>query len=536
MNRLILLTILIGVTSINVNVFASDSQEHDTQPVFDVVILNGLLIDGSGSEAVQRDIGIRGDVITAIGKLENVLAQRTIDASGLMISPGFIDLHSHAENDLLARPDAMNNIRQGVTTLLAGNCGGSPIDVDDYFKRISQQSTALNVGLLIGHNSVRSEVMQRENRHATDAEMEAMKALVERAMKQGAFGMSSGLLYIPGTFAPPEELISLAAVVNALDGFYASHMRSEGSKVIEALQEAIDVGEKTGIPVHISHHKTAGPSAWGLSQQTLAMIDTQRSKGLDVSLDVYPYTASNTNLGVLMPSWSLAGGQQAFVERMQDPTARERIHKEVKDILLNQRSGMEFSRIFISQYASDPSLEALTFEQVLQARGAELTLDNAASLAMELQLNGGGRGIYHTMTDDDLERIMSHPMASIASDGAGVPWMQGSPHPRNYGTYPRIIARYVRDKQLFSLPEAVKKMTSIPAERMRLKDRGLIKESYKADILIWDPELIQDLSSFSEPHQYSTGIDYVMVNGTLVIDKGEATGARPGLALRANAQ
>lgn len=499
---------------------------------YDVLIRNAMLIDGTGKDPYLGDLAILGDTIVALGNLPNAAADTLIEAEGKTLSPGFIDLHSHAENDMLIRPDAANNIRQGVTTILAGNCGGSPVDIADYFERLSANPTSLNVALLIGHNSVREAVMQRENRHATTNEMQTMELLVEQAMLDGAFGLSSGLIYIPGSFAPPQELEKLANVVHEHRGFYASHIRSEGSDVMSALNEAIDIGGNVGIPVHISHHKTAGPSAWGLSKDTLALVDATLRSGLDISLDQYPYTASNTNLGVLIPPWALAGGQQAFVQRMQIAETRHKIYEDVKRIIDEQRAGAEFWRIQISSYPHDPSLVPKNFQQVMEQRGEAVNLSNAAKLAIEIQLNGGGRGIYHTMKDDDVERIMAHPLTSIASDGAGVEWQAGSPHPRNYGTYPRVLAKYVRDKALLSLPAAIKKMTSMPAARMGLIDRGLLKEGYKADILMFDPQIIQDNSSFTEPHQYSTGIEYVIVNGTIVVEKGVMTGARPGLALR----
>ncbi len=497
-----------------------------------LIIHNATIVDGSGAESYKASIGIRGDTIVRIGDLDDAEADRRIDATGHIVSPGFIDLHSHSDRDLIVRPDATNIITQGVTTLLGGNCGGSPVDMAEFLEILDVTDISLNMGMLIGHNSVRRKIMQRDNRHATADEMAQMKKLVDDAMRAGAYGMSSGLIYIPGTFSPPEETQELARVVAEHKGFYATHMRTEGKRVVEAVQEAVDVAQQTGIHVHISHHKAAGPDAWGLSKQTLALIDTSRADGLDVTLDQYPYTASNTNLGVLMPSWSLAGGQKAFVKRMADPETRAKIKEEVIQILDSQRSGKELWRIQISSYRKNPELEGLNFEQVLQQRGLELTQDNAAELAMELQLNGGGRGIYHTMQDEDVERIMRHPYTSIASDGRGTTWQIGNPHPRNYGTYPRVLAHYVREKGVLSIPEAVRKMTSMPAKVMGLDDRGLLKTGYKADIAIWDPESIQDNSTFTDPHNYSTGMQHVIVNGVVVLADGEMTANRPGVALR----
>lgn len=507
---------------------------HKTSVSYDVLIKNGNILDGSGGKAYSADLAIINDTIVAIGDLHEASAKHIVNANGRAISPGFIDLHSHAERDVLQRPTAENNIRQGVTTILGGNCGGSPRDIAHYFDTLTKQGSALNVGLLIGHNTVRRRVMQRDNRHANTQEMQAMQLLVEEAMQAGAFGLSSGLIYIPGNFAPPQELQKLAAVVHKYEGFYASHMRSEGSEVLNAVQETIDVGSVVGIPVHISHHKTSGPSAWGMSIDTLQMVDNYRAQGMDITLDQYPYTASNTNLGVLFPPWSLAGGQKAFVKRMEDPQMRNKIYEGVMRIMRKQRSGSELWRIQISSYSFDTALEGKTFEQVLQQRGLQVTLENGAQLAIELQLSGGGRGIYHTMQEADVERIMRHPMTSVASDGTGVVWQKGKPHPRNYGTYPRTLARYVRDKGTLTLPDAVRKMTSLPAARMNLTDRGLLSVGYKADVLIWDPSKVQDNSTYLDPHRYSTGIDVVLINGVIVVDEGKMTNALAGVALRNN--
>jgi N-acyl-D-amino-acid deacylase len=505
---------------------------HQPSRTYDLLIKNGHIIDGSGGKTYIADIAINGDTIIKIGDLSRTTATLVIDAKGRAVSPGFIDLHSHAERDVLKRPDAQNNIRQGVTTILGGNCGGSPRDVARFLATLDKNGAALNVGLLIGHNTVRQQVMQKENRYATTQELQAMQSLVEKAMQDGAFGLSSGLLYIPGTFAAPDELQKLATVAYQYAGFYASHMRSEGASVLQAVQETIDVGAAVGIPIHISHHKTSGPSAWGLSVKTLEMIDNNRAAGMDITLDQYPYTASNTNLGVLLPQWSLAGGQKAFVKRMQDPQIQQQIREEVIRIMKEQRSGKELWRIQISSYPSNSGLEGKTFEQVLQQRELDLTIENGAQLALELQLNGGGRAIYHTMQEQDVERIMRHPMTSIASDGRGVEWQKGSPHPRNYGTYPRSLALYTRDKGVLSLPETIRKMTSLPASRMNLSDRGFLSKNYKADIVIWDPDKVQDNSTYADPHQYSTGIDFVIVNGIPVIIEGKMTGALPGRGLK----
>ncbi|MFC3093381.1 N-acyl-D-amino-acid deacylase family protein [Alteromonas sediminis] len=503
---------------------------------YDTLILNGMILDGAGTKAYQSDLAIVGDTIVAIGDLQNKAAQTIVDANGKYVTPGFIDLHSHAERGILRNPDVPNIVRQGVTTILGGNCGGSPTQVADYFSALEKAGSAINVGLLIGHNSVRRAVMQRENRPATDIELHEMKKLVNDAMKEGAFGFSTGLLYIPGVYASTHEVIALASQAANYGGIYATHMRSEGEHVIEALNEAVKVAEDAVLPLHVSHHKTAGPNAWGLSKKTLAIIDEKRAKGLDVSLDQYPYTASNTNLGVLLPPWSLEGGRRAFAERVKDIAIRQQIKDESAQIIFEQRAGDDLDRILISQFGANPEWEGQTFKDVLVSKGVEPSASNAADLAIDIQLAGGGRGIYFTMTDEDVERIMQHPMTSIASDGRATEWQKGNPHPRNYGTYPRVVAHYVNEKRVLQLEDAVRKMTSLPAERINLQDRGRLSVGMKADVLIWELERLQDISTFENPHAYSEGIDYMWVNGQSVIFENELTGNRPGQGLRHESQ
>ena len=511
---------------------AQTQADEAASPSYDIIIENGLIVDGTGAAGYAADIAISGDTIAAIGDLSTAQATRRLDAKGHVVSPGFIDLHSHSDRNILDRPDATNNITQGVTTLLGGNCGGSPVDMAKFMAELEAADLGVNMAMLIGHNSVRRKVMQRQNRHATDAEMQQMIGLVNEAMDAGAFGISTGLIYIPGAYSPPEETQTLASVVHKHGGFYASHMRNESKQVLDAVRETVEVSRKTGIGVHISHHKAAGPGAWGMSKQTLALIDKSRAAGLDVTLDQYPYTASNTNLGVLFPSWALAGGKEAFMKRMNDPQMRQKIKAEIIDIILTQRAGDELWRIQISRYNSNPEYEGKTFADVLKARGLEPTVEQGAELAIEMQMAGGGRGIYHNMNDEDVERIMRHPQTAIASDGCGVKWQSGNPHPRSCGTYPRSLAMYVRDKGILTIEQAVQKMTTIPAQRMKLTDRGQLKVGLKADIAVWDPETIQDRATFTDPHHYSIGMKYVIVNGVTVLNEGMMTENRPGIPLK----
>ena len=502
------------------------------QSDFDVLVLNGRIYDGSGTESFKADIGILDGRIKTIGDLRSKTSKTTIDASGLVVAPGFIDLHTHTERRLLDLPDIQNYTRQGVTTVLGGNCGASPPRIGDYLRKAEENGIALNLALLVGHNSVRSAVMGTENRHSTPEELEQMQTLVDQAMHDGAFGLSTGLLYVPGTYSNTEEVVGLATVAALHGGIYATHMRNESSQLLESMDEALHIGREANLPVHISHHKAVGKSMWGASVDSLAKVETAIQEGLDVTLDQYPYTASSTTLLVLFPSWALEGGREKILERLKEPAQRAKIKTAIVHNILNDRGGGDPASVVVASYPIDASLEGKNLSEITQIRGKAPTAENAADTLMELIEAGSGSGIYHCIDEGDVVRIMNHPLVTCASDGSTVAFGEARPHPRNYGTYPRVLGHYVREKGVLPLEEAIRKMTSLPAQRLGIKDRGIIRKAAWADLVLFDPETVIDTATWESPHSYPKGIPHVLVNGVAVIKDSEWTGAFPGKSLR----
>ncbi len=422
-----------------------------------------------------------------------------------------------------------NYITQGVTTVVGGNCGGSPLDIGDFLRKVHRKGIALNFGILIGHNTVRKKVMDNENREPTQQELEEMKKLIEDGMKAGALGLSTGLKYIPGAYSKTEEVIELAKVVAKYGGFYASHLREEGLGLIDAVKEAIEIGEKAGVPVEISHHKVVSVDRWGDSKITLKLIDEARSKGIDVKADQYPYPATSTGFTVLFPPWALEGGTQKLIERLNSPQERKKIKEAIKYNIMHDRGGADLSNIRVASFPADSTLEGLSVKDILIKKEKKVNLDNGAELIMDMSIEKGGvSAIYRCLSDKDIERIMKHPAVMHASDGAVITFGKGVPHPRNYGTFPRVLSKYVREKHIIKLKEAIRKMTSLPASMIGAHNRGVIKEGLWADIVIFDPDKIKDKATFDDPHQYPEGIYYVIVNGTVVVEKGKITGKLPG--------
>jgi len=498
---------------------------------FDIIIRGGQIVDGTGSEAYRTDIGIKDGRIVEIGKLQDGKSGRIINAEGMTAAPGFIDIHTHTDHDILKNPSAENYIRQGVTTVVGGNCGGSPYPIGGFLKRVSSRGIALNFALLAGHNTIRREIMGMENRPLVIGELEKMKALLERAMKEGAFGLSTGLKYVPGAYASTDEVVELAKVAAKYGGFYATHMRDEGRGLIKAVREAIEIAKRAKIGVQISHHKLVGKSMWNSSIKTLEMVDKAIDDGLDITLDQYPYTATSTNLTVLFPSWALEGGQNRLKERLNNPRLRQKIKETVVDNILFDRGGGDASRIVIVSCSAEGDLEGKSIAEITRMHGKQPTAENAAETIMDLQYAGAASAIYHCLCEYDVEQIMKHPLVMHASDGSAVTFGQAKPHPRNYGTFPRVLACYVREKKMISLPEAVRKMTLLPASRLKLKDRGVLKKGMAADIVVFEPKSVADKATWQNPHQYAEGIPYVLVNGQLVIDDNKRTEAFPGKVL-----
>lgn len=498
---------------------------------FDVLILGGRVLDGTGAPWFRADIGIRGHRIEAIGVLAEARANLRLDASGLVVAPGFIDIHTHARRGIFHTPAAENYVRQGVTTLIEGQDGSAPLPLSEFLRRVAALPPAVNFGMFAGQGTIRETVMGRENRRATPEEIERMKQLVREAMRDGAFGLSTGLFYVPGNYTPTEEIIELAREAGRFGGIHISHMRDEAAGILESVRETIRIGEEGGLPTQITHHKIIGAKNWGLSRETLRLVEQARARGVDVTVDQYPYTASSTATSALIPQWAQAGGRKALLERLRDPALRAKIKAEVAARILHDRGGGHPKNVVLAYCAFDPALAGRNLAQLTDERGRPPTVENAADVLLEIEERGGCQAVYHAISEEDVERILRSPYTMIASDGEIPVFGQGTPHPRSYGTFARVLARYVRERQGISLEEAVRKMTSLPAARLGLGDRGLIRPGMYADIVVFDPQAVQDRATFSRPHQYADGFRHVLVNGRPVLLDGKMTGERPGRVL-----
>ncbi len=519
---------LVGLGS---HVSAQEEQEAN-EVVFSVILEGGSVYDGLGGDPVVSDVGIQGDRIAAVGDLSERRAGRRIDVSGMAVVPGFIDIHSHGVRGIFRHPLAQNYIRQGVTTAIGGPDGGSPYPIAEFLGELDAFPAAINFGLMVGHGTVRRMVIANEDRDPTADELERMKELVETGMKEGAFGLSTGLKYVPGAYSKTEEVIELAKVAGRNGGIHVSHMREEGLGLIESVRETIRIGEEGGLPTQITHHKVVGAKMWGASKETLSLVDQARARGVDVTIDQYPYTASSTTLDILFPAWSLEGSDEDQNARLRNPAERARIKEGVMNNLLVDRGGGDPANVVVARCGWNAALNGKSLADILGDQGRPVTIQEAAELALELKEKGGFSGVFHAMKEEDVQRIMQHPETMIASDGGIVAPGEGVPHPRNYGTFARVLGHYSRDSKLFSFSEAVKKMTSLPARRLGLGDRGVIQAGAAADIAVLKPEEVRDVAVFSDPHQYATGTVHVFVNGVAVILDGEVTGARPGKGLR----
>lgn len=498
---------------------------------YEIVIKDGLVNVGEGDASIQADIGINADTITYIGAIDVSSSKKIIDAKGLVVAPGFIDMHAHLD-PIFRHPDAKSDITQGITTGLGGPDGGGFWPFDKYLDSISKEKLGMNVAYLVGHNRVRKNVMGMDNRAPTAEELSKMKEMVEEAMKTGAFGISTGLKYLPGAFSKVDEVIALSKSASKYDGIYTSHLREEGLGLIEGVIEAIEIGKEANIPVVLTHHKVVGKPMWGSSVKTLTLVDSARAKGIDVMIDQYPYDASYTSISILIPAWCRAGGQKEFLKRVENEKLKDSILKGIEFNILNDRGGGDINRVQLARVPWDESLSGKTLKFWAEREGIEPTPSNGAKLVLRAQIEGGAPAIFHAMDEEDLIRILKHPQTMIGSDGRltapGIAW----PHPRWYGTFPRVLGRYVREMKVIDLPTALKKMTSMPADRLNLKKRGRLKVGNFADITVFDPETIIDKATFLDPHQYSVGIEYVLVNGTITIENGKFNENRGGRVLR----
>jgi dihydroorotase/N-acyl-D-amino-acid deacylase len=493
----------------------------------DLILLHAKIIDGAGSPYFYADIGIRGDSIAAIGRLDQAPATTRIDVSGMVVTPGYIDVHNHSYPDILTRPTADAYLLQGVTTLIGGPDGSSPVPLRPDLEKLAALKMSVNMGLTVGHGSIRRAVLDMENRKPTDAELNRMKDLVRQAMRDGAMGLSTGLFYTPANFAATEEVIELAKIVGQYGGFHVSHIRDEGNGLLDAVKETIRIGEEGHLPTQVTHVKVGGKNNLGKSADIIRLTEEARARGVDVTLDQYPYTASHTSVGAaLFPQWAFAGGTKSLLERLNAPQQRVRIKTEIIRRIIGERGGGDPKNIVLTRCGFDASLTGKSLSDVLRARGKEPTVDNAAELAMELQAKGGCSGTFHWINEEDVVRLMQYPFTMVASDGS---LTMG--HPRSTGTYARVLGVYVRERKVLSLEDAVRKMSGLPAQRLRLYDRGLVRPGFKADLVVLDPKTVIDRSTFADPAPFATGVRDVIVNGKVALRNGAVTTERPGRVL-----
>jgi len=527
------------------------------------VIKGGLVVDGTGNLWLRKDIGVTNGKITGLGHITEDSGE-TIDATGMIVSPGFIDLHNHSDFSILAYPSAESYIMQGVTTAVVGNCGLSlaPLDPDklallkryaspflragfdygwewrtlaEFYQKVEKQGISLNLAPLVGQGTIRLAVKGFDSTRSSAEEMKQMKKLLAQSLEDGAFGMSTGLIYPPGCYSSTEELIELASVLREYGAIYTTHMRNEGNRLIEALEEAIEIAEANGIPVEISHHKAAGKSNWGKVNATLRVMEQARQRGVEVNCDVYPYIAGMTTITTLLPTWTLAGGVEKMLERLKGKETREAIKKEIVEGAMTGLSAIKnagWHRIFIAECPSKKEYEGESLEDILKETDRfDDPYEGLFDFLLSLEANA--TIIVFLMDEDDVRTVMSSPLSSFSSDSyVTAPDTGGKPHPRAYGTFPRVLGKYVREEKLLTLEQAIRKMTSLPAGKISLKSRGILREGFWADVVIFDQAVIKDQATFDDPHQYPKGIEYVIVNGQVVVDHSRLTSVRPGKILR----
>jgi N-acyl-D-amino-acid deacylase len=501
------------------------------QPAYDIVIRGGRVVDGTGNPAYTADVAVKDGKIVKIGRIKEA-GKEEIEAKGAVITPGFIDVHTHAEN-VTRFPRADNFLRMGVTSIVIGNCGGSERDLEALFKRIDEKGASLNVASLIGHNTVRQAAMGGSfDRPPTDDELNKMREMVRKAMRDGAVGLSTGLIYLPGTFSKTDEIVELAKIASEYDGIYATHMRSEGLGIFDALNETFRIAREADIRAQVSHIKLSGNAMWGKSASVVEALEKARAEGLDVTQDQYCYTASSTGIGQLVPDSAREGGQDAYRKRIADPEQKAKIKEQMKRTL--ERNGRtDYTYAAIANYSRDKSLNGKRIPEAAKLKRGSDSLDDQMELILEMQANGGASGVFHGMHEDDLQAFMRHPNTMVASDSGIRDPNEGVPHPRGYGNNARVLHRYVRELGVLRLEDAVRRMTSLPATVFRLRDRGFVREGMAADLVVFNPAEVKEETSFEDPHKLATGFRAVIVNGVRVVREDVHTGALPGRALRA---
>ena len=500
---------------------------------FDLVIINARIVDGTGNPWFRGSIAIKDGRIARVGRFDTVESKYVIDAKNQIVAPGFIDVHAHTE-DIFDNPAAENFVRMGVTSLVTGNCGGSTTNVAEFLGRFNEKPLAVNLATLIGHNSVRSSAMGLDNRAPTPEEQKKMNDLVDKAMRDGAVGLSTGLIYLPGTFAKTEEVVELAKVAGRYGGTYASHIRNEGNEVVAAIKEAINIGEQANMPVEISHFKISSKALWGQTPMTIGLVEEARRRGLTVTVDQYAYPASSTSLDVRLPDWVLAGGREEGKKRLADPATREKVVNEMKEWLKKSKF-KDYEFAYVASYRSEPPFNGKNIKEITKIARGKDKLDDQIAQILEMYEKGGAQMVYQVMDEQDVQNIMKQPFTMIASDSGTRRFGSGVPHPRGYGNNARVLGRYVRELKILSLEDAVRKMTSLPAQTFGLRDRGQIREGFAADLVIFDETKVGDKATYPQPHQYAEGFSTVIVNGGVVYDGSKMTGLMSGQPLRNSA-
>jgi N-acyl-D-amino-acid deacylase len=526
-------------------------------PSFDLVIRGAQVLDGTGVAAYPADVGVVGDRITAIGEIAAEQGRRVIDAARLHVCPGFIDIHSHSDAAILLYPTADSRVRQGVTTEVTGNCGGSAAPLSDaradatqrsyarqgidarwtgvasYYDVLEKSGISINQALLVGQGTIRTNAIGNVDRRLTPDELAAVVRAVDEAMDEGAFGLSTGLEYTPGRYTPTEEIVAMARVVSRRGGLYASHIRNEEAALLEAVDEAISLGRQSGARVQISHLKAAGRRNWGKQQGALDLIASARRDGIEVLADVYPYTAYSTGLAILLSAAALEGGTAEMMARFKDPAWRQRMRTEVEAQMAQELGDYALIVIAGVKSRANQALLGKNVKEIAAAWGIE-PVDAVLRLLEEEE--GNVDIIGHGMSPENVEMVLRHPLVMVGSDGTAMAPVglaaETRPHPRSYGTFARVLAYYVRERRALDLPQAVRKMTSMAADQVGLSDRGRIARGKKADLVVFDAARVKDEATFERPHQFASGIPYVVVNGMVVVDNGKHTGAKPGRALR----
>jgi len=493
----------------------------------DVLLHGGTIHSGDGEPGRVGDVAIVGDQIAAVGEFKVGTVRLRIDCRGKVVCPGFIDLHNHSDRQVLQNSTraVVNFVTQGCTTIVTGNCGAGPVNVGEYYDEIDKFGVGVNVAHLLPQGNLRREVIGDDQREASNDELTRMKELADKAMRDGAWGMSTGLIYVPSSYADTNELVEIAKVVSKGGGIYASHIRNENIELLSAVEEAIEIGQQAELPVHISHYKSSGKDSWGLVRVATEIIKKQRESGRRITADQYPYTASSTSLdATIVPTWARSGGRKMMLSRLDDEEQWPKIKSAMVAKLRELDDG---ARLQIANYRSQPKWTGKRVEEIAKAKGAK-PLD----LVLEIIRGGGASIVNHSINEEDVRFVMTHTWVATASDGRSHLPSATVPHPRNYGTFPRKIGHFAIREKALPLALAIRSATGLPADILGIKDRGCLRPDCKADVVVFDPERILDTATFEDPHNYSHGVEYVFINGQPALAKGKATGALAGVALR----